>query len=109
MSIGKAVGQTKRNKANLVNHDNPLPILRGTAKDHKAGFDLNKGPDMRPIMGAKVGPNTGLSQIACQILRAVKDNEEVQYEVKSTEELLALENTILARKMGSSKLLDPWI
>ena len=38
-------------------------------------------------MGANVGPNTGLFQIACQILRKIKDNSKNFYEIKNTEEL----------------------
>ena len=72
---------------NLINEDNPLPILRGTAKDHKIEADPIKGPDMRPIMGAKVGPNTGLSQIGCKLIRAIKEKQTNIKEIKSTEEL----------------------
>ena len=43
---------------------------------------------MRPIMGANVSPNTGLSQIACEILRKIKENSENFYEIRNTEELL---------------------
>ena len=46
------------------------------------------GPEMRPIMGANVGPNTGLSQIACHFLKAILHNVENPFEVKSTEEML---------------------
>ena len=43
---------------------------------------------MRPIMGARVGPNTSLAQIGCKILRAMADCETETYVVKSTEEVL---------------------
>ena len=94
----------------MVNQDNPLPLLRGTAKDHKVGFDPVVGPEMRPIMGANVGPNTGLAQICCEIIRAVKDTFEIQYEVKNTEELLSIFKAYNdGQKQGSPKLLVQWI
>ena len=64
--------------------------MRGSAKDHKSNFDPNFGPDLRPIMGAKVGPNTGLSQIGCKILDEILERKESKKEVKSTEEMMAL-------------------
>ena len=50
--------------------------------------DQKVGPEMRPIMGANIGPNTGLSQIGCKLLRAIIDDIEVRHDVKSTEEML---------------------
>ena len=44
---------------------------------------------MRPIMGAKVGPNTGLSQIGCQLIRAINNDVQTRFDVKSTEEMLS--------------------
>ena len=38
-----------------------MPILHGTSKDHKVAENEPEGPDLRPIMGAVVGPNVGLS------------------------------------------------
>ena len=89
LNTGRDVKQTKRTCMNLINDDNPLPLLRGTAKDHKPNFDPVKGPELRPIMGAKVGPNTGLSQIGCKILKKVLEKKNDKKEVKSTEELMA--------------------
>ena len=62
--------------------------LRGTAKDHKTAKDPKIGPEQRPIMWANVGPNTGLSQIGCKLLRSIIDDIEVRHDVKSTEEML---------------------
>ena len=53
--------QMKRVKSNLITKDNQIPILRGTRKDHKETKDKKLGPDLRPIMGAVVGPNIGQS------------------------------------------------
>ena len=39
-------------------------------------------------MGARVGPNTGLSQIGCKIVKAISQNLESKLCVKSTEEML---------------------
>ena len=63
--------------------------MKGTSKDHKVADDPQKGPKMRPIMGARVGPNTGLSQIGSKILRSIIDDVKVRHDVKSTEEMLA--------------------
>ena len=88
LNIASENGHLRRTKSNLINKDNPVPILRGTSKDHKDCSDPKIGPKMRPIMGANVGPNTGLSQIACEILRKIKENAENFYEIRNTEELL---------------------
>ena len=69
LSIGEAAKHKRRTKMNLVAVENPIPILKGTAKDHKPAENSIIGPEMRPIMGAKAGPNTGLSQIGCSLLR----------------------------------------
>ena len=89
LNSGDEIGHKSRTKSNLITEENPLPILRGTAKDHKPCPDLNVGPDMRPIMGACVGPNTGLSQIGCEIIRKISNSVKVRYDIKSTEEMLA--------------------
>ena len=89
MQMGEGIGHKRRTKSNLISEENPIPIIRGTAKDHKSCDDVKVGPDMRPIMGASIGPNTGLSQIGCQIIRKISDNVVERYDVKSTEEMLA--------------------
>ena len=43
---------------------------------------------MRPIMGTTHGPNTGLTQIGCRIIRAIIEDCLENHDVKSTEELL---------------------
>ena len=60
---GKHNNQTRRVKSNLITKDNQIPVLRGTSKDHKKAVDEKIGPDLRPIMGAIVGPNIGLSEL----------------------------------------------
>ena len=54
---GQRNNQAKRVKSNLITKDNQIPILRGTSMDHKESLDKEIGPDLRPIMGAIVGPN----------------------------------------------------
>ena len=88
LQIGRDVKQLQRTKFNLKSTENPIPILRGTSKDHKTPEDPKIGPDLRPIMGAKVGPNTSVSQIGCQMLRAIADSITINHSVKSTEEML---------------------
>ena len=104
LSIGSECGQKERTKSNLITEKNPLPLMRGTAKDHKVAADPKKGPKMRPIMGARVGPNTGLSQIGSKVLRSIIDDVKVRHDVKSTEEMLArIENYNESLKSQKSK------
>ena len=81
--------QPRRTVSNLVNQENAIPFISGTSKDHKKADDPIVGPDFRPIMGATHGPNTGLSQVGCLILRSILENAENTHELKSTEEMLA--------------------
>ena len=64
--------------------------MRGTSKDHKVPKDPVVGPELRPIMAARVGPNSSLGQIGCRILRAICDDVSQcdRFDVKSTEEIL---------------------
>ena len=88
MNISEKFKQKQRTMTNLVTTKNPIPILRGTAKDHKKPKNLNLGHDLRPIMSARVGPNTSLSQIGSRILRKIAENVKEDNAIKSTEELL---------------------
>ena len=88
-NAGVDTNQTKRIKSNLKTSDNQIPVLSGTHKDHKKVDDLNKGPDVRPIMGATVGPNIALTDfIAKNIIRKVAEEASVGNDCKSSEELL---------------------
>ena len=80
--------QVRRVKSNLVTKDSQIPILRGTSKDHKEAVDKTVGADIRPIMGAIVGPNIGLSEIGSIIVRKIADNADIGLAAKSTEEVL---------------------
>ena len=80
--------QFKRVKSNLITKDSQKPILRGTSKDHKVAVDNEAGPDFRPIMGAMVGPNIGLSEIGSRIVRKIAENADVGLVAKSTEEVI---------------------
>ena len=44
LSMGSECGQKERAKSNLITEKNPLPLMRGTAKDHKVAADPKKGP-----------------------------------------------------------------
>ena len=73
-------------------------------------FAPNKGPKMRPIMGARVGPNTGLSQIGSRILRSINDEIKIRHDVKSTEEMLEkIErfNKFLMARKSKKKFMHP--
>ena len=64
-NAGSNTNQTKRIKGNLKTSDNQIPILSGTHKDHKKVDDQILGPDVRPIMGATVGPNICSHRLYC--------------------------------------------
>ena len=85
---GENVKQMRRVKSNLITRDGQIPVLRGTSKDHKEAKDKVLGPDVRPIMGAIVGPNMGLSEIGSMIVRKIADNADVGLVARSTEEVL---------------------
>ena len=97
-------GQTKRIRSNLKTIDNEIPILSGTHKDHKKVVDEEAGPDLRPIMGATVGPNVALTNfIASDIIRKVAEEASVGNDSKSTEEFLsALEKYNKSRDSNDS-------
>ena len=110
LKIGTNVGQAQRTKRNLVTKHSQIPILRGTSKDHKVAADSLVGPELRPIMEARIGPNTSLAQISCKILRAISDEvkAEHRFDVKSTEEMLNSFDTFnenLAQLSTSNKVL----
>ena len=86
---GEISGQQKRFKGNLKTKDNQIPVLSGTSKDHKIAEDENLGPDVRPIMGAMVGPNVGLANYGSIIIRAIANEFDVGNVSKSTEETIA--------------------
>ena len=86
--VGEFVGHKKRTKMNLITEKGPIPVLRGTSKDHKQAIDPEVGPDLRPIMGAHKGPNVGLAQLGCHFLKAILKYADDTSEVKSTEEML---------------------
>jgi hypothetical protein len=92
-NAGETSGQTKRIKGNIKTKDNQIPVLSGTSKDHKKVKDAKIVPDVRPIMGAMVGPNVGLANFASMIVRTIADDMDEGHVSKSTEETICkLEN-----------------
>ena len=106
---GEKIQQAKRVKSNLVTKDNQIPVLRGTSKDHKIAIDEEVGPDVRPIMGAIVGPNIGLSELGSIIVRKIAEKADVGLVIKSTEEALnKIENfnkSRLTRRQNLKKMI----
>ena len=87
---GENNGHSKRIKGNLKTKDNQIPVLHGTSKDHKETENETEGPDVRPIMGAVVGPNVALSNfIGREIVRRVAEDASSDNVCKSTEELIS--------------------
>ena len=88
LKLGERTKQFRRIKGNVVRKDNQIPVLRGTSKDHKEALDKMIGPDFRPIMGAMVGPNVGISDIGSLIVRKIAENADKGLVAKSTEEVI---------------------
>ena len=62
-----------------------------------------EGPELRPIMGANVGPNVGASNFVSQIIRKIADLEDEGFVCKSTEEMLhTFDNFNKSRNLGNS-------
>ena len=100
---GENTGQTRRIKSNLKTKENQLPVLSGTSKDHKISKNKKEGPELRPIMGANVGPNVGASNFVSQIIRKIADLEDEGFVCKSTEEMLhTFDNFNKSRNLGNS-------
>ena len=78
-------------------------------KDHKEAKDKIVGPDVRPIMGAVVGPNIGLSEIGSIIVRKIADNADMGLVAKSTEEVLnkieEFNKRRIENNLGNKKLI----
>ena len=106
---GEKVKQERTVKSNLITKDSQIPILRGTSKDHKDSVDKEAGPDMRPIMGAIVGPNIGLSEIGSRIVRKIADNADIGLVAKSTEEVLNKIEMFNKRRFGKNPSLKKLI
>ena len=102
---GENQNQLRRVKSNLITKDNQIPLLRGTSKDHKEAVDEETGPDVRPIMGAIVGPNIGLSEIGSRIVRKIADNADTGLVSKSTEEVLNKFEMFNRRRLQSNPKL----
>jgi hypothetical protein len=52
-------------------------------------INQEEGPDLRPIMGATVGPNVALTNfIAKNVVRKIAEEASVGNDLKSVEELL---------------------
>ena len=64
-------------------------MLSGTSKDHKKALDDKIGHDVRHIMGAMIGPNVGLANFGCMIIRNIANEADVGHVSKSTEETIA--------------------
>jgi hypothetical protein len=99
---GESDNQKRRIKSNLITKDIQIPILRGTSKDHKKANDEKVGPDVRPIMGAVVGPNIGLSEMGSIIVRKIADNTDEGLVSKSTEEVLNKIETYNKRRLENN-------
>ena len=85
---GENTNQTKRIKGNLKTVDNQIPVLSGSSKDHKELKEEETSPDLRPIMGAMVGPNIGIATIASVVIKTVAEEADTGLVSKSTDETI---------------------
>ena len=53
--------QVKRIKGDLKTVNNQIPVIRANNKDHKELKEDETSRDIRPILGAKVGPNVSIA------------------------------------------------
>ena len=89
--LGASNGE--RNQARC--HDNALswacdpPVLRATAKTHKA-VDKEGLPKSRPIVGAARGLITPLGEILSDLIKPVAKARTKRWEAQSTEEVLRM-------------------
>ena len=74
-----------------------FPLKIEIRSDNK---DEDVGPDLRPIMGAIVGPNIGLSEVGSMIVRKIGDNAE---EVLNKIEMYSKER--LENDLGQKKIV----
>ena len=99
---GENINQQRRVKSNLITIDNQIPVLRGSSKDHKEAINIEDGPEFRPIMGATVGPNLGLSEIGSIIVRKIADIADLGYVARSTEETIQKIEAFNARRLENN-------
>ena len=67
-----------------------VPAATGTRKDHKKDWDASEEPATRPIVNAKLGPNSGLGSMISHTIRPLRIEaiKKQGTEVISTEKLL---------------------
>ena len=65
------------------------PVLRATAKTHKA-VGADGKPKSRPIVGAARGLTTPLGELLSNILEPIAKSKEKIWEAQSTEEVLRM-------------------
>jgi hypothetical protein len=73
----------------LYQKERILNVETVTSRDHKKVENTEGGPEVRPIMGAMVGPNVGLTNFGCIIVRAITDDYYIWNVSKSTEETVS--------------------
>ena len=65
-------GQSDRVKRALTVNKSSVAPLRGLRKDHKLNWDRVKGPPLRPLCNARLGPNAYLGNLQARFLRTVR-------------------------------------
>ena len=89
LNAGQDMSQEDRIKSNMTSKYNPIAPLYSLRKDHKVGFDQEKGPPGRPVCGAEGGLNEKLSYLLSLILDKVWLDGKQDTVCTSTEELLS--------------------
>ena len=82
-------GHGRRFAASSTSSNVLPPPLYGCRKTHKKEQNGTKGPDMRPVCGAKEAPNSKFSSFLSKIVYDVADTIDQSHECKSSEEMRA--------------------
>ena len=85
---GENTNHVSRVKGNLKTIDKQIPVLSATSKDHKELKEEETSPDVRPIMGAMVGPKIGISKIASLFIKTVVEESDIGFVSLSTKETI---------------------
>ena len=108
IGVDAGPGQPDRVKKALTVNKSSVAPLRGLRKDHKLNWDKIKGPPLRPLCNARLGPNAYLGNLQARFLRTVRVglSKLVNTEVCSTEELcyhIGQYNKLVSKQISQSE------
>ena len=91
VSLGAENDHQDRCKETMTSRYNPIPVLSGLRKDHKATPDPVLGPPLRPVCRARVAPNAALGNLMSQIVKGLGNelSEKIGTDSLNAEEMCA--------------------